>query len=800
MDVSPEEVLKAFQGAGSKGLKVKDLARRLRVKPKDVKALRTLVRGLEGEGKIVRGRRQRYQLLQEAGYLRGRIVGYGCEAATFFPSDNSPGIKVSGENLFGAGHGDLVLVRLVRGEEGGREAQVIRIVEKSSRETIGQVAGWSCEPGVGPYYGRMKGAARLAATGEQVVTVGEESTEKNVAVGSATGVKPGDYVVVNVRDWGETYENATGRVVRVLGGPSTPGEDFAQIAKEFNLPLGFPQAVLDEVAQIPDCVSPEELRRREDLTGLLTFTIDPEDAKDFDDAISIEAIGGGRVRIGVHIADVSHYVREGSELDHEALARARSVYLVDRVIPMLPAKLSSDLAALRPQEPRLAMSVMMDVNNCGEVTSYSIRESHIRSAARLNYDEAQEYLDNGVGPTAGTEMRAVGEALKRADDVRDTLRRKRIKRGAIELDTPEVEIIVDSEGRAVDVKPVKRHKSYNLIEELMILANETVASHMAYLGRDFIYRVHEVPDEEKMQDLALFGATFGHRFRWTKGTSPAALQALLARVKGRPEEHLIAMFLLRSLKKAQYSERNVGHFGLASKCYTHFTSPIRRYPDLLVHRLLKTYGLRHGAPEDGDALKEFVHRAAEISSIREVEGDNAERAYIKAKTAEFMETRIGEEYWGIVSGVKDFGLFVMLEENLVDGLVHVSCLGDDYYRLDSTGTMLAGSRGKSYYRMGDRLKVKVVRADRICREVDFVIVAKERREGETVRIEEPMSRSRMRRMYRQVREEIGRTRSAGRRRGGLKPGRGRKGRVGRRQERSVKSARLRRMKRTSRRS
>lgn len=796
MDVSPEEVLNALQGAGSKGLKVKDLARRLRAKPKDVKALRTLVRDLEGEGKIVRGRRQRYQLLQEAGYLRGRIVGYGCEAATFFPSDNSPGIKVSGENLYGAGHGDLVLARLVRGEEGDREAQVIRIIEKASRETIGQVAGWSCEPGVGPYYGRMKGAARLTATGNQVVTVGEESTEKNVAVGNATGARPGDYVVVNVHDWGEAYENATGRVVRVLGGPSTPGEDFAQIAREFNLPLGFPQAVLDEVARIPDCIPPDELGRREDLTALLTFTIDPEDAKDFDDAISIESIGGGRSRVGVHIADVSHYVREGSRLDHEALARARSVYLVDRVVPMLPAKLSSDLAALRPEVPRLAMSVFMDLDKFGEVTSYSIKESHIRSAARLNYDQAQEYLDNGFDSKATAEMRAVGEALKRADDIRNTLRQKRIKRGAIEIDTPEVQIIVDGEGRAIDVRPVKRHRSYNLIEELMILANETVASHMAYLGRDFIYRVHEVPDEAKMQDLALFGATFGHRFRWTKGTSPAALQALLGRVKGRPEEYLIAMFLLRSMKKAQYSERNVGHFGLASKCYTHFTSPIRRYPDLLVHRLLKAYGFSHRTPEDRDALKDFVHRAAEISSIREVEGDNAERAYIKAKTAEFMEKRIGEEYWGIVSGVKDFGIFVMLEETLVDGLVHVSCLGDDYYRLDSTGTMLVGSRGKSYYRMGDRLKVKVVRADRTCREVDFVVVAREKREGETVRVEEPMGRSRMRRMYKEVREEIGRGRSAGRRRGGPKPARGRRAR---RQERSVKPARLRKMKRTGRR-
>ena len=811
MEFTPEEVLSAFQGVGSKGLKVKDLARRLGAKTRDVKNLRAMVHGLESAGKIVRGRRQRYRLVHEAGYLKGRIVGYGCEAATFFPSDNSPGIKVSGESLFGAAHGDVVLARLVRGEDGQTEAQVVRIVEPASRETIGQVSGWACRPGVGPYYGATKrgvppaaasaGAASAAgAAGRRLVTVSRGEQEKRVSVGETEAAKPGDYVVVNVQEWGEAYENAVGRVVRVLGGPSTPGEDFAKLAKEFNLPLGFPPEVLNEVERIPEEIPREECRRREDLTGLVTFTIDPEDAKDFDDAISIEELGRDHFRVGVHIADVSHYVLEGSALDHEALARGRSVYLVDRVIPMLPSRLSSDLAALRADEDRLAVSVLMDMGRGGEVLSSRIRESVIKSSARLNYEEAQEYLDRGTGLGTGPAARAIGEALKRADRVRTVLRNKRIGRGAIEIDTPEVQIVVDAQGNTLDVRPVKRHESYNLIEELMILANETVADHMSYLGRLFIYRVHEVPDEEKMKDLALFGATFGHRFRWTKGTSPAALQSLLERVRGRPEEHIIAMFLLRSLKKAQYSERNVGHFGLASPCYTHFTSPIRRYPDLLVHRLLKRYGFKRQVPEDEAALREFIQRAAEISSIREVEGDEAERAFVKTKTAEFMEKHIGDEYWGIISGVKDFGLFVMLEENLVEGLVHVSCLGDDYYRLDSTGTMLVGSRCTSYFRMGDRVKVKVVRADRICREVDFILLAKERHEGKVVEFEEPLSRTRLRRMYKDLREEVGRGRSAGRRRGGPRPAHGRReagGQVGRR-ARSTKAARLGRMRRVRR--
>jgi ribonuclease R len=799
VELNLEEVVTALRGSGTKGLKVKDLARNLGLRSKDAKALRSAVEELEAQGRIVRGRRKRYKVPGEAGCVTGRIVGYGVEAAILFPSDGSPGIKVPGESLSGAAHGDAVVARLRTADDGSPVAEVVKIVDKCEKEMIGQLSGWRERPGVGPYYGRTRRGRPAGAAGKCSVTVGGDEAEKSVTVGEGAAARPGDYVVVRVHEWGAPYESARGRITEVLGGPATAGEDFAAIAKEFNLPLGFPQAVLDEATAIPEALPRAELVRRRDLSRLLTFTIDPDDAKDFDDAISLEPLGGGAVRVGVHIADVDYYVREGSNLDREALARARSVYLVDRVVPMLPATLSSNLAALVAKKPRLAVSVMMDVGRRGELASYWIGETHIKSAARLTYDEAQEMLDKGPGPRCPREIVSIAEALKRANDLRGVLREKRIKRGAIELETPELQVVVDGEGNAVDVRRVKRDQSHSLIEELMILANETVASHMSYLGRRFMYRVHEVPDEDRMKDLGLFAATFGHRFRWSKGTSPAALQALLGRVKGAPEEYLVSMFLLRSMKKAQYSERNVGHFGLASKCYTHFTSPIRRYPDLVVHRLLKTYGLEQLEPEDGDALGEFVHRAAEISSVREVEGDNAERAFTKAKVAEFMEKRLGEEYWGIVSGVKDFGLFVMLEENLVEGLVHVSRLGDDYYRLDSTGTMLVGARGKTVYRMGDRIKVKVVRADRARREVDFMITAREKREGHELKVEESMSRSQIRKVYNELRQEIERSRSGGRRRGGPRPARGSRGRQRQAAQRSSKPARLRRMKRVGRR-
>jgi ribonuclease R len=373
-----------------------------------------------------------------------------------------------------------------------------------------------------------------------------------------------------------------------------------------------------------------------------------------------------------------------------------------------------------------------------------MKESVIVSKARLTYDEAQRLLEKGAGWRASRDMKRIAEALERADGLRKVLKENRIRRGAVELDTPEVDIVLDGAGNAIDLKPTIRLDSHNLIEELMILANETIAEHMSYLGREFMYRIHEVPDVEDMMELAHFAGTFGHRFRWTKGTSPRALQSLLEKVKGRPEHYIISMFLLRSLKKALYSERNVGHFGLASKCYTHFTSPIRRYPDLVVHRLLKRYGLYRSVPEDRQAILRFVRQAADIASMREIEGDEAERASIKVRIAEFMEGKIGEEYWGVISGVKDFGFWVMLEENLVEGLVHVSRLGDDYYTIDPTGSMLIGARKGRVYRMGDRVRVRVSRVDRPRREVDFDITDVQERDDRAIVVGEDERRERRR--------------------------------------------------------
>jgi len=701
VEISREDVLSALNEAGSKGLRTRDIAHRLGLRSRDFKNLGSLLDELEKDGAVICGRRRRYQLPEHAGFLKGRVFGYGRHAAVFAPSDGSQDLRITGDNIKPAHHGDLVIARSLRGESGDKEAQVVRVLEQAPAEILGRI---------GPGRGGLK------------AHVDYDHRHKNIFLEGRSDARPGDHVLVQVGKWADPSERTRGKVTRVLGGSSGPAEGFVRIVKEFNLPLSFPRGVEDEAGAIPKSIAEAEMKRREDLTSLLTFTIDPEDAKDFDDAVSIEKQKGRNLRVGVHIADVSHYVAEGSLLDNEAMARGSSVYLVGKVIPMLPDRLSADMASLKPDVPRLAMTLFMDVDRHGEVSSYAIKESVIKSKARLTYQEAQHLIEKGAGWRAGKETKAIAEDLRLANGLRATLKAKRTRRGSIDLETPEVNILLDDEGNAIGVEPALRLEANSLIEELMILANETIAGHMSYLGRSFIYRVHEVPDTKDMKDLAVFAAGLGHRFRWTKGTSPRTLQSLLDKVKGRPEEYVVTMFLLRSLKKAIYSERNVGHFGLASKCYTHFTSPIRRYPDLVVHRLLKRYGLRKLAPGDRQAITNFVRKAAELASIREMESDSAERASIKARIAEYMEGKIGEEYSGVISGAKTFGFFVMLDENRVEGLVHVSSLGDDYYTLDQTGTMLVGARGSGHFRVGDRVRVRVARVDRERREVDFDVL------------------------------------------------------------------------------
>ncbi len=703
MGIDKKTVIAILREAGARGLKRREIASKLGIKRGEASELRDLLDDLLQQGLIVQARRRRFQLAEASGIHSGTLICCGSRCGLLVTSKGC--IVVSSSEGFGtAASGDTVLARLKSSDSACKEIQITRVIRRSGGYVVGRIS--EQDP-------------------SQMVVIHPQRTNKWIHIDPEGKARPGEYVIALVEKWPPQYDRPSGKIAEVLGRRFTAGEDYANILREFNLPPGFLIPTEVEAISIPARIPEEEKNTRLDLTDLLTFTIDPADAKDFDDAISVESLSGGKRRIGVHIADVDYYVKEGSWIDYEALARGRSIYLVERAIPMLPPTISGELAALKPAEVRPAISVLIDLDQKARVTSYRIYKTLIRSRRRLTYEEAQELIESKADfRRLDRDLRMIREALKNANEIAKALREERVLRGAIDLEIPEIEVTLDQLNRATGLSPAKRLESHNLIEELMILANEIVANHMSRLGRLFVYRVHEVPSEEDMGELSRFAGAMGYKFRWTRGTSPKALQALLERVKGRPEQYIISMFLLRSLKKAKYSERNVGHFGLASDCYTHFTSPIRRYPDLIVHRLLKKYGMG-GSRIDSDeerSLGAFIKQVCEISSIREIEGDEVERASIKTKVAEYLAGHIGEDFWGTITGVTEFGFFVMLDDTLAEGLVHVSCLSDDYYEIDHAGTMLVGSRKGRVFRVGDRLLVRVAKVDRDRREVDFVPV------------------------------------------------------------------------------
>ncbi len=500
--------------------------------------------------------------------------------------------------------------------------------------------------------------------------------------------------------------------------PEDPRAEVTLIAEEAGLPLSFEDEIEAEARKAAARPVDQDLDERLDLRSETIFTIDPADAKDFDDAVSIESRPSGW-RIGVHIADVSFYVVEGSRLDAEAWHRGTSVYLVDRVIPMLPEALSAGACSLRPDEEKLAFSCFIDLDHDGRPVGSELRESIIRSRARLSYEEAQAIIEGN--PSAGIDDSVV-RALQAMAPIAEALARRRVERGTIDFDLPEPLVELDSHGVPISLRARPRLASHRLVEEFMILANEAVARYAAGLMLPFIYRVHEEPDPLQLEEFAHFTKTMGYPIGKGQGSVSRALNTLLQKIEGRPIEQLLNIAMLRHMKQALYCTRNDGHFGLASRAYTHFTSPIRRYPDLIVHRLLKRYHHRAPVRAELSDLEAWLDETAEQASERERIAMDVERESVKLKQIAFMEDKLGEEYEGIVTGVTNFGLFVQLQEFLVDGLIHVSALGDDYYEYEEEKYRLVGRRSRRIYRLGDTLRVQVVRADRIARQLDLLPV------------------------------------------------------------------------------
>ena len=654
-------------------------------------------------GELYRTKHDLYSLPDLLNLVVGRLQVVRSGAGFVVAEDRAqPDVFIPAFKLATAIHGDRVVARVEhRPASGNPEGRIVRVLERARSRIVGTYRRSARFAFVEPDDPRLTFDVFVADTGPRA--------------------EPGQKVVAEIEDWGDAQKNPEGRVIEVLGFPHEPGVDVLGILHHHGLDPAFPAGVEDAARRLPARISPAEIERRLDLRALLCFTIDPDDARDFDDALSIAPAGGpgGDWEVGVHIADVSHYLEPDGILDREGRTRATSVYLVDRVVPMLPETLSNELCSLNPDEDRLAVSVFATLDARGEVQASRIAATVIRSRARLTYGEAQALLD-GEG---GNRPADVGAAVRRLRDLSLELRRRRADRGSLDFDLPEAEVVLDADGFPLDIQESVRLESHRLIEEFMLLANEIVARRLQKRRVPALYRVHEEPDPLKLQALRDFAAAFGHVLPPGEVT-PRVLQRLLQRVEGRPEEKVLNTIVLRSMKQARYSVDNIGHFGLASECYTHFTSPIRRYPDVVVHRLVKDLDAEAAASEEAkEAARRERADIAIHASARERVAQEAERDSIDLKKVAFMERHLGEIFGGTISGVQAFGFFVRLHRWFVEGLVHVNSIEDDYYMFEERGYALVGRNSGRTFRLGDEVEVRLARVDRDLRRLDFVLAA-----------------------------------------------------------------------------
>ena len=541
---------------------------------------------------------------------------------------------------------------------------------------------------------------------------------------SMNKAKNNDKVVVKITKYPENNKNAEGDIVEVIGNINQAGVDMLSLVKEYNLPYEFPENVIEEAIEVSTSIPEEVVKARTDFRKEEIFTIDGEDAKDLDDAVSVKKLENGNYELSVHIADVSYYVKEGSKLDKEAITRGTSIYMLDRVIPMLPKELSNGICSLNEGEDRLCISVIMEIDNDGNVVSSNITKGIINVTKRMNYTDVAINLKYKEGQD---KYQKYSEHLKLMDELAHILKNRREKQGSLNLDIPESKIVLDENGVAIDVKKYELTFANEIIEQFMLTANETVAERFFWLEAPFIYRVHEVPDEEKITELNKFLFNFGYKIKGSKDNiHPKAFAEVLEKIQGTPEERVISTLILRTLKVARYESQNKGHFGIASKYYCHFTSPIRRYPDLFIHRIIGKY-LKNNYNLNDDVKEKYTEQAtryAEKSSEREKIAQKVERDSEDIKKAEFMKNKIGEEYEGIVSSVTSFGIFVDLE-NTVEGLIRFEDLGNEYFIYDEDRKMLIGEKTKTSYKIGDKVNIRVKNANKILRQIDFEIAENE---------------------------------------------------------------------------
>ncbi|WP_125153440.1 ribonuclease R [Clostridium rectalis] len=701
-----ESLVSFMKEQAYKPMNAKELARVFDIKKHEFEEFLKTLSFMEKDGIIVKTRTEHYGVPERMGLVIGKLQGHQKGYAFLIPDEERPDVFIPSSALNGAMNGDRVMVKILREENEGKkcEGEVIRIIERFNNTVIG-------------VFEDNKNFGFVVPDDKRIYH------DIYIPKSCFKGAKAGQIVIAEITKWPDKRRSPEGKVIDILGKKGDKGIDILTIIKKHKLPEKFPPKVESYAEKISEEIPKEEYSRRVDLRNLKIVTIDGEDAKDLDDAISIERLTNGNYRLGVHIADVTHYVKDKNPLDKEAFKRGTSVYLIDRVIPMLPKKLSNGLCSLNPKVDRLTLSCIMDIDKTGNVVNHEIYESIIKTSERMTYTDVTKILRDKDEKLIKRYHNLL-EEFSLMEELCNILYKKRISRGAIDFDFEECKIILDELGKPIDIKPYERAVANRMIEEFMLVCNETVAEHMFWSNTPFVYRIHEDPDLEKLNHFNEFVHNLGYVVKITKEIHPKSLQSIVEGVKGKKEETVINTLLLRSLKQARYSPECIGHFGLAARYYCHFTSPIRRYPDLMIHRIIKEFINGKINDKRSVRLEKEVEEASNQSSDMERLAEEAEREVDDLKKAEYMSDKIGETYEGIISSVTAFGLFVELP-NTIEGLVHISTLTDDYYIYDEKHLCLVGERSKNIHRLGDEVKVIVDKVDLDAHEIYFELLKEE---------------------------------------------------------------------------
>lgn len=688
-------------------LKKEELAAIFAIHPAEMPMFYNFLDELEEDGYICKTKKGKIISPNQMGYFVGKFVSHR-KGFGFVESDEDyvQDLFIPACDINGAMHNDRVMAEIVTPatDEKRAEGKIVKIIKREITTVVGTFQ---------------------SSKNFGFVVPDDKKFNKDIYIPKKffSGAKENDKVVVQITVWPQEDRKPEGKVIEILGQKGERGVEIDSIIRAHGLPEEFPKKVLDEAQKVAVEIPQEEIDRRLDIRHLKTFTIDGEDAKDLDDAISIEVLPNGNYNLGVHIADVTHYVKEKSKLDKEALKRATSVYLVDKVIPMLPKTLSNGVCSLNPFEDKLTLSIFMEIDHKGKVVKYDIRETVINSKARMTYTEVSDILEKDDEKLKATFANLVDD-FKHAEELARILMGRRERRGALDFDFPEAKIILNKEGEVVDIKHYERRISNKMIEEFMLVSNETIAEHYYWMNVPFVYRIHETPASEKMEQLSKFIATFGYTIKGDlEQVHPKALQAIIKDIHGKKEEEVISTIMLRSLKQARYSPDCTGHFGLGAQYYSHFTSPIRRYPDLQIHRIIKEQLNNKLTQKRQDQLTAIVDYASTQSSERERAAELAERDVHDFYKAMYMADKIGEEFDGIVSSVTSFGMFIELP-NTVEGLIRLANMRDDYYIYDEMTYTIRGERTNKSFRIGDAVRIRVADVKIDFREIDFELICK----------------------------------------------------------------------------